>query len=99
HPAGLHVVAERPGEVPLVRPAPSRARLAAGQSADDPALRAGEDSRGHGSWVDFHPAGLDPHAQRAAARSVDSGTLSVYAFMYPTGVPMPIAAANLRDAL
>ena len=37
--------------------------LAAGQSADDPPLRAGQDSRGHGSWVDFHPAGLDPHAQ------------------------------------
>src|SRR5271157_260792 len=99
HAAGLHVVAERPGEVPLVRPAPSRARL---QRANLLMIRPYEPGKipvvmVHGlistplAWIPMLNELLrDPAIQEK---------YQFMLYMYPTGVPMPIAAANLRDVL
>ena len=79
HPPGLHVVAYRPGEVPLVRPDPPRAGPGASQPADGSPLRARQDPGGDGPRADLQPAGLDSHAQRAVARPANPAEISVHA--------------------
>ena len=55
----------------MVGPAAAREGPRAGQPAADPPVRAGQDPGGHGARADLQPAGLDPDAQRAAARPGD----------------------------
>ena len=62
----------RPGEEPR-----------AGEPAVDPPLRAGQDPGGDGPRADLQPAGLDPDAQRAAARPGDPAALPVPALHVP----------------
>ena len=99
HAAGLHVVAHRPRSLSLDAACSAPNRPRAGQPAVDPPLRAGQDPGGDGPRPDLQPAGLDPDAQRAAPRPGDPGNYQFMLYMYPTGVPIPIAAASLRDSL